>query len=249
MLQDKRHYVWRNRLFFLLAGSLSLLQVLGQKTVINDPNVEVRSVKGYHGIEVSNAIDLYLSQGDQETVAVSAVDVKWRDRIRTEVVNGILKIWLDNKGWAWSNGNKKMKAYISFTTLDKLVASGASDVFVDGVISGSSLDIRLSGASDFKGAIKVNELNLDQSGASDAHITGTVAGLTTIQSSGASDVKGYDLITGSCNAHLSGASDVRITVNKELNVHASGASSVYYKGDAVIREMHSSGASSVSKKS
>ncbi|HWK04404.1 MAG TPA: head GIN domain-containing protein [Puia sp.] len=237
------------RIIFFLAGCLSLVSVLAQKTIINDPNVEVRAVKGFHGIEVSNAIDLYLSQGDQETVAVSAAEIKWRDRIRTEVDGGILKIWLDTKGWSWNGGHKKMKAYISFTTLDKLVASGASDVYVDGVISGSSLDIRLSGASDFKGAIKVNELRLDQSGASDAHITGTVDGLTTIQSSGASDVKGYDLVTGSCNAHLSGASDIRITVNKELNVSASGASSLYYKGDAVIREMHSSGASSVSKKS
>jgi hypothetical protein len=209
----------------------------------------VRPVKGFHGINVSNAIDVYLSQGDQETVAVSAAEIKWRDRIRTEVVDGILKIWLDNKGFSWSSGNKKMKAYISFTTLDKLTASGASDVYVDGVISSSRLDINLSGASDFKGAIKVGELKLDQSGASDAHITGSVDGLVTIESSGASDVKAYDLVAGSCNAHLSGASDIRITVNKELNVHASGASSLYYKGDAVIKEMHSSGASSVSKKS
>lgn len=236
-------------ILFLLAGSLSLTMALAQKTVINDPNVEVRPVKGFHGVDVSNAIDLYLSQGDQETVAVSAAEIKWRDRIRTEVVDGILKIWVDNKGFSWSSGNKKMKAYVSFTLLDKLVASGASDVFVDGAISGSSLNINLSGASDFKGAVKVGALKLDQSGASDAHITGTVEGLTSIESSGASDVKGYDLVTGSCNAHLSGASDVRITVSKELNVHASGASSLYYKGDAVIREMHSSGASSVGRKS
>ena len=237
------------RILFLLIGSLSLGSVLAQKTVIKDPNVEVRPVKGFHGINVSNAIDVYLSQGDQETVAVSAAEIKWRDRIRTEVVDGILKIWLDNKGFTWSSGNKKMKAYISFATLDKLTASGASDVYVDGVISGSRLDINLSGASDFKGAIKVSELKLDQSGASDAHITGSVDGLVTIESSGASDVKAYDLVAGSCNAHLSGASDIRITVNKELNVHASGASSLYYKGDAVIKEMHSSGASSISKKS
>lgn len=236
------------RIIFFLIGLLSLGPLLAQKTVINDPNAEVRSVKGYHGIEVSSAIDLYLSQGDQETVAVSAADIKWRDRIRTVVENGILKISLENKGWIWTSGGKKMKAYISFTTLDKLVASGASDVYVDGAITGDNLYINLSGASDFKGAVKVNELKINQSGASDVHITGTVAGLTTIMSSGASDVKGYELATANCTAHISGASDVRITVNKELNVHASGASSVYYKGDAVIREMHSSGASSVSKK-
>ena len=228
---------------------MSFLASTAQRTIVNDPNVELRSgVKGFHGINVTNAIDLYLSQGEAETVAVSAADTKWRDRIRTEVVDGILKVWLDNRGFIWNGGNKKMKAYISFTHLDKLNASGASDVFVDGVIAGDNLEITLSGASDFKGAIKVGSLKLDESGASDAHITGSVAGMTTVQSSGASDLKGYDLVTENCNAHAQGASDIRITVNKELNAHASGASSIYYKGGAVIRDLHSSGASSVNKK-
>ena len=69
-----------------------------------------------------------------------------------------------------------------------------------------------------------------------------------VSSSGASDLKGYDLVTDTCNAHASGASSIRITVNKELNVHASGASGIYYKGTAVIRELHSSGASNISRK-
>jgi hypothetical protein len=235
------------KIVVFLAGCLLVIGALAQKTVIEDPNAVLRPVKGYHGIEVSGAINLYLSPGDQETVAVSARDIKWRDRIRTEVVDGILKIWLDAKGW--SLGNNKLKAYVSFTTLNKLNASGASDVYVDGVIAGPSLSISLSGASDFKGAIKVDELRLNQTGASDAHITGIVTGLATIESGGASDVKGYDLVIQNCNARATGASDIRITVNKELNANASGASSIYYKGEGVIRDLHSSGASSVSKKS
>lgn len=217
-----------------------------QKTVIHDPNAQVRPVKGYHGIEVTDGVDLYLSQGDDEAVVVSAQDIEWRDRIHTEVQDGILKIWVTGK--LWSMRNRKLKAYISFTRLDKLTANGASDVYVDGVIGGDKLTISLSGASDFKGAVRVVDLQLDQSGASDVHITGTVSGLATISSSGASDVKGYDLVVQDCNAHASGASDIRVTVNRELNAHATGASSVYYKGTGVVRESHASGASNVSKK-
>lgn len=237
----------RKILVFLL-GTLLFLSSRAQQTIVHDANAELRSVKGYHGIEVSSAIDLYLTQGDQETVAVSARDIKWRDRIRTEVVNGILKIWLDTKGWRMM-GNNKLKAYVSFTTLDKIMASGASDVYVDGVIAGDKLSLSLSGASDFKGAVKVNELQLEQSGASDTHITGMVSGLASIRSSGASDVKGYDLVTQDCTVHASGASDIQITVNKQLTADASGASSIYYKGEAVVRETHSSGASNVTRKS
>jgi hypothetical protein len=236
----------RKMLVFLL-GSLMVLNVRAQETIIHDANAELRPVKGYHGVNVSSAIDLYLSQGSEETVAVSARDIKWRDRIITEVVDGILIIRLNGKGWAV--GNNKLKAYVSFTTLDLVSASGASNVYVDGVIAGDKLSLHFSGASDFKGAVKVNNLDIDQSGASDAHITGIVSGQTTIRSSGASDVKGYDLVTQDCTAHASGASDIQVTVNKGLSADASGASSIYYKGEAVIRESHSSGASNVTRKS
>ncbi|HTS44085.1 MAG TPA: head GIN domain-containing protein [Puia sp.] len=235
------------KLILFSLGMLIASMIWAQKNVITDPNAEVRpNLNGFHAIEVSNAIDLYLSQGNEETVAVSAKDVKYRDRIRTEVKNGVLKIWYDNNGWKWDNGNKKMKAYVSFKTLDRLNASGASDVAVDGTISGDRLDIGLSGASDFKGAVNVKELHMDQSGASDVTISGTATTLT-IQASGASDVKGYNLVVDNCDAHASGASDIRVSVNKELNAHASGASSIYYRGTAVIRELHSNGASSVGK--
>jgi hypothetical protein len=231
----------------MMAGSFLMLAAHAQKTIIRDPNAEVRPVKGFHGIEVSNAITLYLSQGEEETVVVSAADVEWRERIRTEVVDGILKISLDtHKG---TRENVKLKAYVSFTHLDKLVASGASDIFVDGIITGDNLGIDINGASQFKGAVNVRSLTLDQSGASDAHITGVVSGLAEIHSSGASDVKGYDLTVQDCTVHASGASDIRITVKNQLSADLSGASTVFYKGEAVIKELRSSGASSVKKSS
>ena len=235
------------KIFIALAGSFLMLAAHAQKTIINDPNAEVRPVKGFHGIEVSNAINLYLSQGDEETVVVSANDLKWREFIRTEVDNGILKIWLDTR--KWSRGNVKIKAYISFTTLDRLTASGASDVFVDGVITGENLFIDLNGASDFKGAINVKNLRLDQSGASDAHVTGVVSSLAEIHSSGASDVKGYDLTIQNCNVHASGASDIRVTIRNELTADLSGASTIFYKGEATVRDVRTSGASAVKKSS
>jgi hypothetical protein len=216
---------------------------------INDPNAQVRDVRDFHAIKVSDAIDLFLSPSDEEVVVVSASQLKYRDRIRTTVENGVLKIWYDEEGWNWWNsGNKKMKAYVSFRALDRIMASGASDIRVKGTIKSDNLNIHISGASDFRGAIDVNSLVIDQSGASDAEISGR-ANTVKAEASGASDLKGYDLQTENCTARASGASDIRISVSKELNAHASGASGIYYRGEAVIREIRSSGASSVSKKS
>lgn len=234
--------------YFLSIGSLLIFfAAAAQKIFVNDANAEVRMITGsFNKIIISGGIDLYLSQYDSEAIAVSAATAEYRNNIKTVVENNTLKIYYD-RSRQWNSGNKKIKVYVSFKQLEKINASGACDVQVAGLIQVPTLVLELNGSCDFKGTVKVGSLSLDLSGASDVKINGT-ATLVSIQSSGASDVKGYELVADVCNAKASGASDINITVNKEINAHASGASDIYYKGNAVIKDMHSSGASSVLKK-
>lgn len=222
------------------------LALMAQKVIINDPNVQPREIGGFHSIRVSNAIDLFISQDETESLAVSALKEEYRDRIRTVVEDGVLKITFDNKGFNF-HGNMKLRAYIAFKELTKLTASGASDVIVTGTIKGAQLSIEMSGASDFKGTVDVGTLNIRLSGASDASLSGTASSVS-INTNGASDLKAYDLKTDYCDIETSGASDVQITVNKEISARASGASDVNYRGEAVIKNQQSSGASSVRKR-
>ena len=228
----------------ILLISLSVAGMQAQKTM-NDPNAEKRNVSGYHAISVAGGIDLYLSPGS-ETVAVSASETKFRDRIKTEVVDGVLKIWYDYDKAFNLEFNRKMKAYVSFKSLDKLTASGGSDVSVDGSISGNTLSMTLSGGSDFQGKVELGEMKVVASGGSDVKISGTVKNLD-IDASGGSDFKGYELTTDVCNIDASGGSDVYITVNKELSAESSGGSDVFYKGNGTVKEMRSSGSSSIKK--
>jgi hypothetical protein len=215
---------------------------------INDANAQTRNVKGFHGIRIGGGIDLYLSQGP-EAVAVSASKPEYRDKIQTVVENGILKIYLQNTGshLIWGLSNPKLKAYVSITTIDELKASGGSDVYIDKSIKSDKLVMNLSGGSDFRGQVDIKDLSIDQSGGSDVDISGNVGSLR-VDASGGSDLKAYDLVTETCTIEASGGSDAEITVNKELTVDASGGSDVYYKGSGVIRNMKSSGSSSVKKR-
>ena len=79
-------------------------------------------------------------------------------------------------------------------------------------------------------------------------LSGTM-GQLDIEASGASGFKGYDMEVDYCDAKASGASDIKITVNKELSAEASGASDVNYKGSGLIRDVKTSGSSSISKRS
>lgn len=233
--------------FFLAAAMLGV----AQKQVISDANAEQRKLSGsFNAIKVSNAIDLYLVQDETESLAVSAATVENRNKIKTEIENGVLKIWFDaDNNWLRNNNNRKLKAYVSFKQLNKLTASGASDIYADTDIRSNELELRLSGASDYKGgSIFANQLVVDISGASDVRLKGGKVTTLKVEASGASDFNGFDLVTDNCSANASGASDIRITVNNELNVRASGASGVQYRGSGMIRDMHTSGASGVHRK-
>lgn len=240
-------YNMKKMLFVTMLGLVGM-NAWAQKFIVNDANAEVRKIESFSGIDVSSAIDLYISQSDEEALAVSAKDVESRNRIKTEVKNGVLKIWFDGKNWNWnSNGDKKLKAYVSLKNITSLHASGASDIRVNGILTLETLKLNLSGASDFKGEVALKTLDIHLSGASDVSIKGTATDLS-VDANGASELKGYDLITETCNATASGASSVRIAVTKELNARASGASDVHYTGEGVIKQQKASGASNISKK-
>lgn len=221
-----------------------------QKT-INDANAEPRNLSGFHSIRVSNAFDVYISQGNEDAVAISAATAEYRAKIVTEVRGGVLIIRFDDdkKFWkGWNSNKQKLKAYISIKKIDKLDVSGACSVYFEEGLSADEMAFSLSGASDVKGKLEVKKLTMHISGASNATISGTAANIV-VEASGASDFRGFDLVTNYCDARASGASSVNITVNKELNAKASGASSVRFRGEGLIRDIKTSGASNVTRKS
>jgi len=237
-----------------IIASLLLISVAyfaqSQKT-INDANAVKREVSGFHGIEVGGGIDLYLNQGGTEAVAVSTSETKYRDRITTEVVNGILKIRFEyEKGFKmnWNDSKMKLRAYVSVKDIDELHVSGGSDAMVEGSLKASSFSLRVSGGGDFSGKVDVTTLKANASGGSDINISGTAKTLD-VNASGGSDFDGFDLLVENCNADASGGSDISITASKELTIESSGGSDVHYKGSAVITTIKSSGGGSVKKAS
>ncbi len=234
------------KIFLMLVVLCFTVATRAQNEIVVDPNASERTVSGnFDAIKVSGGIDLYISQSDNKAVAVSASSENYKAAIKTIIENGTLKIFYEGEK-GWNKKDRKLKVYVSCSDIKKIDASGACNVIVAGSITTTALVLHMSGACDFKGMLKVNTLDINLSGASDANISGT-ANTVNITGSGASDLKAFKLVTDVCNANISGASDVHITINSELIVYASGASDIKYKGNGVIKEKHSSGASSISK--
>lgn len=229
----------------LLAGS----SIASAQNIVYDENAEVRTVPGFNSVEVSGAVSLYLAQGTVQGVAVSAGEAKYNNKIRTEVSNGVLKISVDAGIWNSFNWtNKKLKAYVTVTDLNRLEVSGASYVSINGTLKSNDLKLDISGASEVKGIIDVNKLNLAISGASVARLSG-YAKKGLIEAIGACKINSYGLSVDTCKVSSSGASDVRLTVNNELNADASGGSTIFYKGAGVARVINTSGGSNIKSRS
>jgi hypothetical protein len=242
-----KNFVMKNLALLTVSILAGLAAVAQNPKVINDPNAQKRSVGDFHGIKVSGGIELYLSQGDEEAVAVSANDPELRDKLRTEVKDGILHIYLDDQWWhrGW-NGSMKLRAYVSCKVLDQLKGSGGSNIHVDQTIKSERLDIHLSGGGQLHGSFEAGQMTAGISGGGDLYIGGT-AGTLNVHVSGGGDFHGYDLATDSCEAHVSGGGDVFITVNKTLDATVHGGGDIRYKGNASIRETRTFGGGNISK--
>ena len=218
-----------------------------QKTV-NEPNAEKRTVSGFHGIDVGTGIELTLTHGNTEEVAVSASTVEFRDRIVTKVENGILKIHYETKTGSINKKNetKSLKAYVSYKTLDKLHASTGAEVEITGVLQASSLDMKANTGAEISGKVDIGTLTVDQSTGSRVTLTGKADKLEADGSTG-SRFTGEDMNTSNSEVRVSTGAKVSVNADKELQVKASTGGIVRYKGNAGIREIKTHTGGVVSK--
>jgi hypothetical protein len=209
---------------------LSLLFLAGlattsfaQKT-IKDANAEKRIVSSFHGIDVATGIELTLTKGATEEVAVSASETEFRDKIVTEVVNGILKIHYETKTGA---------------------TTGA-EVNIEGVLEATTLDLKVNTGGVVEGEVNIGTLNVDQNTGSKITLSGKVDKLDAEGSTG-SKFMGENLNTNTCSAEMGTGAGIYISVEKELNVKANTGGYVKYKGNAGMGEVKTNTGGTVSK--
>lgn len=235
--------IWFGVLAFLMAFA-----GMAQETRYNDPNAAVRELSGFTGIKVSTGIELVLSQGNTEAVAVSANNVEDRNKIITEVKDGVLKIYFDNgpAGTKWKSG-RKLKAYVSVVNLHLLHASAGASVKIDGMVKAARLAVELSSGVVLNGTIDADDLKVNQNSGSVVKLNGNARVIDVDVSSGAM-FRGYDMVTDKCSIDASSGGNVEITVNKELEAKASSGANVRYKGTGVITKVKTSSGGSIKSK-
>jgi hypothetical protein len=212
----------------IIAILMMVSSVMAQKVVYGD-NVQKRDIHGFHAIETSAGIDVIITKGDQEELAVSVGDNKYIDEVKTVVENGVLKVSRTGDWKFWNQWkNWKVKVYVSYKNLDAVKASSG------GSVNGTDL--------------KLDKLAARLSSGGNITLSGSVDDLDVDGSSGA-QFRGYSLNANNCHAKTSSGAVLQVNAAKEISAKANSGGVVRFKGDALIRDINVNSGGSVKRQS
>jgi hypothetical protein len=203
---------------------------------------EVRQIGSFQGVRASEAIDVYLKKGDKESVKVEATGTELSN-VLTEVSGTSLKIHMRDGNY---HGKKSVKVYVTFTRLDKISASSASNIFSEGSIKTGDMGINVSSAGSVEVTLDAESVTVDASSAGDAVLEGKAKSLE-IEASSAGGIDAYNFDTEIVNVRVSSGGSAKISVSKELEAHASSGGSIRYRGNPLKTNTDSSSGGSVKK--
>ena len=205
---------------------------------------EYMDISGYSGLEIDATFLAEVSFTDSEEPIEIIANENLHPYVIIEKVSDVLKVRLsDNVN---ISGPATLKVILKTGTISSFKAGGASEISLMDTLSANTVQINLYGASKMDGSLSVQSLITDLNDASSLDVNGTTVDFE-IKASGASKASDYNFACDYLDARLTGASEGRFTVLKEIEITASDASNLFYKGDAVITSQSLTGASTVVK--
>jgi len=245
---------------------LVLFLILGlTATIVYSQKKEPRQVSGFTGIDASSLFDITVTKGDKESLVIEASD-NVMPYVRSEVKNGVLRLYLDNYKTEYNNVNI-LRAVIVMKNLDKVALSGACKLTSNDLFTSDKFKADCSGVTNMKAKVNTGQLSISTSGGSEIRINANVSGDTNIEMSGVSkmagDLKANNVAlssSGGCSIELTGsANNIKMELSGTSNINAgdftvksagiesSGASAVTINVTGDLK-VNSSGASSVNYK-
>ena len=248
----------QKKLLVGLIGLSLLLVVTGCAGVVQGSGgvvTETYDVSGFSRLDVSNAVEVDLSQEGKESVSVET-DANLLRYLEVEVRGDTLHVGLNDSARGVAiNPSRGIHFTVGVDDLERLEVSGASNVDA-GPLESGDFELSVAGASDVEiESLEVDSARIEASGSSDVSIGDLRAGKLDAVASGASsvevsgeaaaqvaDVEGAsnyragDLQSAETYVEVSGASDARLRASETLQVDASGASHVRYYGSPQVSQ-------------
>jgi len=210
-------------------------------------NVEDRHLSGFHAVDAAGSFDVYITQGNVESVKVDAPgDVI--GNVITEVKNGTLRIHSKDKfNWKDLFKNKKVSVYVTVKNIDDINLSGSGNVrFQDGLkADNGDMHLHISGSGNMEGKLTARAVDASISGSGNLKLAGSTED-QNVSVSGSGNYSARDFTSSKTNVSVSGSGNASVYCNNTLNAHVSGSGSVHYNGGPKNVSKSKSGSGSVS---
>ncbi|CCH51729.1 hypothetical protein BN8_00672 [Fibrisoma limi BUZ 3] len=231
--------------FSALTGFALLLLIVSACT--NDDNVSPepgnltttsRTVSGFSGLSIENGIQATIVKGTTEGVTIEARE-GYQPYILTEVVNGVLRIRIDDR--LESSRLTEKRAMVTMKALTNLTTSGGARVTSTDNFQPTNLALTVNGGGFVNLLLTANVLSINSSGGSEIELSGTAKTVSVSALSGGGTLRLVNLPAATCTIDASGGSTAELNVSQELNITASGGSRIRYRGTPKITQNLSGG--------
>ena len=203
---------------------------------------ENREVNDFVEIHASKGVNVYISQGDVEKVAVRA-DENLINVISTKVDGSVLKI-TNTKRIKEATENK---VYVTVDKLEGITSFAGSNVYSENSIYTGGLELSCSAGSNLKLELFSGSVKLKATAGSNIFLEGNASDLE-ISATAGSNVKAENLNVKKCQAKAVSGANVFITVENELEAKAGTGGNVIYGGNPEILDVSSTSGGNVKKR-
>jgi len=221
-----------------LLTTIALASIAVSPAAFAEKQSKTFAVDEFDSIVVTGPVVAKITQGDRESVS-AVFDDKVADRVYAVVKNGTLEVGIKEKTWKMFNFSSEITFTIEADDLNKLVATGSSDVETSNLTS-NKLTIGASGATSVVTQnIDVDHLKLRLSGSSDLETQAIKADSVSVSISGSGDLNSRQIETGTVDISLSGSADANIDriSAQELEAKITGSGTVkVIEGGTVERQ-------------
>jgi len=217
----------------LIAGATQTYAKPAPVAKVYHSDKQNRHLSGFNSVNIAGSFDVYITQGNTESVTVEADDEDI-DKIITEVKGGALKIYTKSTSgfsWSWGGNDSKRVVRIVAKDLNTISLTGSGDVFFKEGFRTQSLAVRLSGSGDITGKVEVKTLESSVVGSGDVTLTGR-AETSSVKVSGSGDFSGKDLITTNTTVRVVGSGDASVNASQRVDASVSGSGDIRYTGAA-----------------
>ena len=231
--------------FFTFLIILSMTITACAQKISGNGNVvqQDRPVESFSEIEIGGVLNVYLEQGDTESLTVEA-DENLMDIIETENRGNTLVVRL-KKGVELKKAKQK-DVYITLRNLDKLTIGGVVHVESTTPIEADQLDLEIGGVSQTDLELRCEQLTASADMVGGLTLRGEVHE-ATIKHGGVGSLKAFDLKVDNLTIANSGVGSAEVQAQDEISITSSGVGSVRYKGDPEVKELNTSGIGKVKK--